>query len=314
MPQDTWTIGRMLRWCTGYLTRRGDEHPRLSAEWLVSSVTGLSRVEAYMSFDRPMSPDELAAMHVAVERRGKGEPLQYVTGEVPFRHITVRCEPGVLIPRPETEILVDAALEGVDAALAERGLGVAIGPEPPDAPAVRVLDLCTGTGCVACSIASERRHVEAWATDVSPQAAELARSNVKALELAGRVHVLECDLAAGVPAELMGTFSVLVSNPPYIPSAVVPTLPREVVAYEPALALDGGPDGLGLFRRILELAPAALAPGGMLCVELFEESLDAAAALAREQGGWASVEARDDLTHRPRVLAARRAETGDADA
>ena len=114
---DPWTIGRMLKWTTGYLQAKGDEHPRLSAEWLINNVTGLSRVQIYMSFSRVMTPDELTAMHNAVVRRAKGEPLQYVTGEMPFRHIVLHCERGVLIPRPETEVLVDAALEGVDAGI-----------------------------------------------------------------------------------------------------------------------------------------------------------------------------------------------------
>jgi hypothetical protein len=116
MASQTWTVKRILEWTRGYLERKGDEHPRLSAEWLISDVTGLSRVQIYMNFDKPLTPAELDAMHDAVVRRGRGEPLQYVTGEMPFRQIVLHCERGVLIPRPETEVLVDAALEGVDAA------------------------------------------------------------------------------------------------------------------------------------------------------------------------------------------------------
>lgn len=290
-----WTIKRVLDWTVGYLDRKGDERPRLSAEWLLSAVTGLSRVELYVNFDKPLSPDELARMHVAVERRGQGEPLQYVTGEMPFRHIVLKCEEGVLIPRPETEILVDAALEGIDA----HG-GADSWP--------RVLDLCTGTGCIACSIAGERDGARVMATDLSPQAVTLATRNAEALGLGAVVDVVECDLASGIPDELMGTFCVLVSNPPYIPSAVVPTLPQEVAGFEPRLALDGGDDGLDIFRRILAIAPHALKPGGWLCVELFEENVGIAAELARRQGGWEHVEVREDLTHRPRVLVAVREE------
>ena len=118
---------------------------------------------------------------------------------------------------------------------------------------------------------------------------------------------MECDLASGVDPELMGSFAVLVSNPPYIPTRVLSEeVPAEVADFEPSLALDGGPDGLDIFRRLLELAPVALAPGGMLAVELFEGSLEDAAALVRERDGWASVEVREDLTHRPRVLVAKR--------
>ncbi|MEE1159046.1 MAG: HemK/PrmC family methyltransferase [Atopobiaceae bacterium] len=373
---DIWTIRRILDWTRGYLERKGDEHPRLSAEWLLSNATGLSRVELYMNFDKPLQAAELDLMRDGVRRRGAGEPLQYVTGEMPFRHIVLRCEKGVLIPRPETEILVDAALEGVDAATArgdvyddaerraaareeaeesteetkrssevsearerdderfaddirreqalvrgetiadDEGLAQTGGlegesadePEPrkpyPSGP--RVLEVGTGTGCIALSIAGERLGTSVWATDLSAQAVKLARRNRDALDLGDFVRIREGDLVSGVPDELMGTFSVFVSNPPYIPSAVVPTLPMEVQGFEPGLALDGGPDGLDVFRRLLAVAPQVLAPEGMLCVELFEDNVHAAAQLVREQPGWAQVEVREDLTHRPRVLVAIR--------
>lgn len=381
MAEQVWTIKRMLDWTVGYLERKGDERPRLSAEWLISAVTGLSRVELYMSFDRPLDAAELARMHVAVERRGKGEPLQYVTGEMPFRHLVVRCEEGVLIPRPETEILVDAALEGVDAAIAagqvfddvarrakeraraeaaeaaeateekgeagegapesldaadyiegpedsleaaalarlraERGIDdAAVDEEHADEASAattvapqgpRVLDLCTGTGCIALSMAGERPGTFVVATDISDRAVSLAGRNRDALGLEDAVEIYECDLAAAVSDELMGTFSVLVSNPPYIPTSVLPVLPEEVAGFEPRLALDGGTDGLDLFRRILEIAPRALASGGWLCVELFEDALAQAADMVRAQAGWARVEVREDLTHRPRILVAVRA-------
>lgn len=293
-----WTIKRVLDWTSGYLERKGDEHPRLSAEWLLANVCGLSRVELYVNFDKPLEAGELDAMHEAIERRAAGEPLQYVTGEMPFRHIVLRCERGVLIPRPETEVLVDAALEGVDAA-AEKN--------DDAAGSVCVLEVGTGTGCIALSLASERPGTLVTATDLSPRAVELAGRNREALGLEEAVDIVECDLAAGVDPGLMGTFAVLVSNPPYIPTRVLrDEVPAEVADYEPELALDGGDDGLDVFRRLLELAPAALAPGGMLAVELFEDALAAAADLVRAQGGWASVEVREDLTRRPRVLVAVR--------
>ena len=358
---ETWTIRRALDWTRGYLGRKGDEHPRLSTAWLLSAATGLSRVELYVNFDKPLNPEELARLHTGIERRAKGEPLQYVTGEMPFRHIVLHCEPGVLIPRPETEILVDCALEGVDAAIAEgasrnscvdvldaqgasaecpqqeslqapeevapaepggaqdASLPASIVPgeesaseedaeaeEPVPDNGVRVLEVGVGTGCISLSLASERPGTHVVATDLSPKAIELAGCNAAALGLERVVELVECDLASGVDQQLMGSFDVLVSNPPYIPTPVMRVIPDEVAHFEPHLALDGGPDGLDVFRRLLELAPRALRPGGMFCVELFEESLDAAAALVREQGGWASVEVVEDLTHRPRVLVAVR--------
>ena len=393
MGEEVWTIGRMLRWVSDYLEKKGDEHARLSAEWLISDVIGLTRVQIYMSFERVLTPEELRRMHDAVVRRAKGEPLQYVTGEMPFRHIVLRCERGVLIPRPETEVLVDAALEGVDAAVAagvvwpnerksataeahgapvqdqpaeeEPRVGQAVssfagdatheassaeddteeaidpivpvaGPEealrevfipgpgdvvpeeaeggssampesePPLPSGPRVLEVGCGTGCIALSIASERPGTHVVTTDLSEKAVALALRNRDALRLGDFVDVVQCDLAAGVSQDLLGTFSVLVSNPPYIPTSIVPTLPHEVVGFEPKLALDGGADGLDVFRRILTLAPRALAPGGMLCCELFEGNVTKAAELVRRQPGWARVEVRRDLTHRPRVLVAVR--------
>ncbi|WP_058270748.1 peptide chain release factor N(5)-glutamine methyltransferase [Olsenella massiliensis] len=290
---EAWTVKRMLDWTRDYLEARGDDHPRLSAEWLISDACGLSRIEIYTKFDHVLTSAELDAMRSGVLRRGRGEPLQYVTGEMPFRHIVVRCEQDVLIPRPETEVLVDAALAGVDAA---RAAG----------HAAHVLELGCGSGCIACSVACERPGTRVVATDLSPHAVSLTSRNRDALGLARSIDVIGCDLAEDVDASLMGTFDVLVSNPPYIPSALVPTLPAEVSAFEPTLALDGGRDGLDVFRRILALAPAALRPGGLMCVELFEGNVAAAAELTRAQGGWASVEVRQDLTRRPRVLAALR--------
>jgi release factor glutamine methyltransferase len=294
MANEMWTVQRVLDWTRGYLERKGDEHPRRSAEWLLSDACGLTRMEIYLNFDRPLNPDELARMHAGVERRAAGEPLQYVTGEMPFRHLVLRCEKGVLIPRPETEVLVDVALE-----LLKEG-----GSEAP-----LVLEPCTGTGCIALSLAGEHPGTRVAATDLSPVAVALATRNRDALGLEGVVDVMECDLADAVPDELMGRFDLLVSNPPYIPTSVLnEQVPAEVRDFEPHLALDGGADGLDLFRRILELAPRALRPGGALAVELFEQSLDDAANLVREQGGWTRVEVRDDLTHRPRILLAVRAE------
>ena len=290
MPTETWTIKRVLDWTVGYLERKGDERPRLSAEWLLCFVTGLSRVEVYTNFDRPLTPAELAVMHEAVARRGRGEPLQYVTGEMPFRHIVMRCEEGVLIPRPETEVLVDACLEALG--------GVA---DP------RVLEIGTGTGCIALSIATECPGARVIAPDISPRAVALATRNRDALDLAGVVDVVGCDLASGVPEALYGTFDLLVSNPPYIPTAVLEhDVPPEVKDHEPHLALDGGADGLDVFRRILEIAPTMLRQGGTMALELSEDNVHAAAEACRASAGWGHVEVREDLTHRPRVLVAVR--------
>lgn len=315
MGEDVWTIRRALEWTEGYLGRKGDENPRLSAQWLLRDATGLSRIQLYANFDRPLSVGERDVLRDIVRRRGAGEPLQYITGEVGFRHITVKVREGVLIPRPETEVLVSAALRMLPAA---PRYSCALGAEAEgaeqdelpgaeqEAPALLAADLCTGSGCIACSLAHERADVRVYATDIAPAAVQLARENAAQLGLTERVEVLECDMGAGVSRELLGAFDLVVSNPPYVPSAVLAELPREVAEYEPALALDGGEDGLRLYRRLLEFAQCALKPGGALAVELHETCLDEACALA-QAAGFVACEVTEDLAGRPRVLTAGKA-------
>lgn len=393
MPNETWTIKRCLDWTRDYLRDKGDERPRLSAEWLLSGVTGLSRTEIYMSFDKPMSPEELARMHSAVVRRAKGEPLQYIIGETDFRTITVACAPGVLIPRPETELLVEETLKYIDAdvlgaaacrprsrvelpwnaeiqaareaelataaaqsedRLVERepteediaaleedaeleagdsgdsgdevGLQTAVPRDGEGAlgatsangvntsddddsasQVARVLEVGCGTGCISLSIAAERpEHTCCVAIDIEPRAVDLSIRNRDALGIAPDVvDVRLGNLVSPLNRETeWGTFDVLVSNPPYIPTSVMGNLPHEVADYEPALALDGGEDGLDIFRRLVNAAPHMLKPGGLLACELYEGHLDQAASLCRA-AGMREVRVVNDLTNRPRIILAR---------
>lgn len=292
MADRVWTVKSALDWTKDYLADKGDEHPRRSAEWLLSAATGLSRVELYAYHDRPLSTEERATLREAVKRRAEGEPLQYVTGEVAFRHIVVKVRRGVLIPRPETEVLVDSALEAVDEAIAARGEAL-------------VADVCTGSGCIALAIANERPDARVWATDISPVAVEIALDNRARLGLSA-VEVSLGDLMTSLPAELEGRLDVVVSNPPYIPSADVPELPAEVAGFEPHLALDGGPDGLDVFRRLAEQSRRWLRPGGALVVELDERRVSAAAAEAVQW--YESVRVVRDLAGRDRIVAARLAQ------
>lgn len=333
---DIWTIKAALEWTVGYLERKGDENPRLSAQWLLSEATGLSRIELYANFDRPLSMEERDVLRGYVTRRGKGEPLQYITGEVGFRHITVKVRSGVLIPRPETEVLVSEALallpappkrvatdsslswqEGVvgeqrslrtadQDVIQEDSASESTHRKDDEPPSLLAVDLCTGSGCIACSLAFEHSLVRVVATDIAPEAVVLARDNAEALDLADRVDVVECDLGEGVDAELVGSFDLVVSNPPYVPTAVLAEIPREVADFEPALALDGGADGLDVLRRLLPWCDRALKPGGGFAFELHETCLDAAAALAHD-AGFTEVRIVNDLAGRPRVLTGRKA-------
>ncbi len=287
MPKDrAWTLREALEWTREYLGSKGDEAPRRSAEWLLSAATGLSRVQLYANHDRPLSHDERSSLREAVKRRAEGEPLQYVTGEVAFRHVVLHARPGVFIPRPETEVLVDLALAESD----RTGARVAV-------------DACTGSGAVAISLAFERPELTVYATELDAAAASLARENADRYGLTDRVRVFQGDLLAPIPSELAGTVGVIVANPPYVPSADCALLPREVQEFEPHTALDGGPDGLSVIRRIAAEAGAWLARDGVLLVEADETRV---ADADRELRAWyEEVETKRDLTDRDRFVVCR---------
>lgn len=284
MTAQDWTVKAALDWTVAYFERGGVENPRRSAEWLLSAATGLSRLELYAFHDRALTPEERASFRAGIERRAAGEPLQYVTGEMPFRHIVLSVRPGVFIPRPETEVLVDAALE----ALPEGGLAI---------------DLCTGSGAIALSLAYERAGARVFATEIVSATAEVARGNAERCGVSDRVEVLDGDLFAPLHAGLRGTVDVVASNPPYIPTADLADLPAEVGEFEPRVALDGGADGLDTVRRIADEARSWLRPGGTLVLETDTERVKDTAALLSEW--YEVVEVRRDLTGRDRIAIGR---------
>ena len=365
----TWTVKRCLTWTVNYLAKKGEERPRLAAEWLMCAATGMKRIELYMSYDRPLSKQELAIMHDGVVARAAGEPLQYITGETSFRTLDILCERGVLIPRPETELLVEGVIshlkshvlgadlqpsggrvelpwnaevervraaeiaaqrersdaeDASDEAHGQTGEDEAAGDAPapadaahdeePEPRVARVLEVGCGTGCISLSLAAELPgRVRCVATDIEPRAVQLAQRNRDRLGIpAEAADFREGDLTAPVLPGEQGTFDVLVSNPPYIPSEVMRTLPYEVAGFEPALALDGGDDGLAVFRRLLAIAPTMLEPGGLLACELYEGSLERAASLCKA-AGMCDVRIVPDLTDRPRFIFARTARMARSD-
>lgn len=312
MTTDIWTIKAALDWTVGYLESKHDANPRLSAEWLMSEATGLSRIELYVNYEKPLSMDERDVLRGYVARRAAGEPLQLISGTAPFRYLTLKVAPGVLIPRPETEVLVSEALAELH--LPRIADHVQVGEEGEEIisaqlPSLRVLDVCTGSGCIACAIASEYPAAKVLALDIADEALTLAQENVDALNLNERVEVRRSDLLQSLNEEEQGMFDLLISNPPYIPTTVLQGLGREVTDFEPRLALDGGEDGLDLVRILLQQAPNALKPQGVLALELFEGHLDKAATLAKA-AGFEEVRIANDLTNRPRVLIAHAPEKG----
>ncbi len=242
--QETWTTLKVLTWTREYLTAKGVENARLEAEWLLCAATGLDRVGLYLNYDRPLSDAELAAYRAMVGRRARREPLQHILGTQEFCGLEFEVTPDVLIPRHDTETLVSEALTRL--------------PE-----ARTVLDIGTGSGCIAVTLASRLPGATVAAIDISEAALAVARRN-------GLKHGVNVEFLAGSLLEPVAgrRFALIVSNPPYIPSADIAGLEPEVRDYEPLGALDGGKDGLDAYRSLIPAALACLDRGGWLMVEV----------------------------------------------
>ncbi len=275
----TWTTLKLVAWTQDFLARKGIDAPRLTAELLLAHALSCDRVRLYLDFDRPLGEPELARFRDLVRRRADGEPTAYLVGRKDFYGRPFRVDRRVLVPRPETELVLEAALAG----LPEGG---------------RSLDLCTGSGCLAISLALERKGARVVATDVSPDALALARENAAALGAV--VEFAQGDLWAAVHAG--EPFDVVAANPPYVPARELAALPREV-RREPCIALDGGEDGLAVLRPIVAGAPRRLRPGGLLCVEMHESHAGVLPGLCLE-AGFERAEARRDLAGLPRYTVA----------
>jgi release factor glutamine methyltransferase len=262
----------------------GVDGGRVDAEWLLAEALGIPRGRLGLLGQRALEPPAAERYVRALRRRIAREPLQHIVGTQAFRDLTLRVSGDALVPRPETELLTGWALELL--------------PRGPRAPLA--IDLGTGSGCIACALASERPDARVIALEVSPGAAALARDNVVALGLAARVSVEVSDLFSALDA---ARADLIVSNPPYLPSGLIATLAPEVSHHDPRLALDGGPDGLDVIRRIVEAAPAWLAPGGGLVLETAggEQARDVVALM--ETRGFVRVETRPDLAGIVRFVA-----------
>ncbi len=266
-----WTIRRVLEWTQGFFERKRIDAPRLSAELILSHVLAAPRIKLYTEYDRPMSQDALVRVRELVARAGEHEPIAYLTGRAHFFNLEFEVTRDVLIPRPDTETLVEHIIQW------QRH---APGMESP-----RILDLCTGSGCIAAALAASIKTANIVATDISPRAAAVARANLQRLKLTERVTVLEGDLfdALNNYADRQ-PWQVIVANPPYIPSANIAALDRNVRDFEPLAALDGGSDGLNFHRRILQETPSRLAPAGRVYLEMQHDQGAALIDIARQSG------------------------------
>jgi release factor glutamine methyltransferase len=281
------TLRDELDTATTALEAAGVPEARVDAEWLLAGLLGLGRAHLRMDLARSV-PAAVAERYAdAVRRRARREPLQRILGWEEFRGLRLRLTDAVLVPRPETEALVEWALELLP---------------PPSARRPLAIDLGTGSGCIACALAAERTDVDVLALDVCPAAAAVARENARALGLESRIRVVVADLLHGVGD--LGA-DLIVSNPPYLPTGLVPELLPEVRSHEPSLALDGGVDGLALVRRIAVQARRVLRPSGVLVVETAGDVQATAVATLLRAEDFARVAARADLAGVTRFVAGR---------
>jgi release factor glutamine methyltransferase len=275
-----WTTLGVLDWTTQRFSGAGIAAARLEAQLLLAHVLGCTRVQLYTGFDTPLGEAELGRYRALIKRRLAGESVSYLVGETEFWGLPFFVDESVLVPRPDTETVID----------------VARGARPDRAAPCRILDLCTGSGAIAVSLAKEYPAAHVVATELSPPAAAIARRNAERNGVADRIDVREGDLFAPVDGE---RFDLIASNPPYIASAVLPTLPAEV-RREPAIALDGGGDGLLFYDRICAQARAHLVPGGLLIVEHGFDQADAVRARLAA-AGFTGIALVHDLGKNPRV-------------
>ncbi len=244
--REAWTVLDLLKWTASYFAGKGIENGRLDAELLLAEILKLNRIGLYLNFDRPVNSDELAAFRALIERRARREPMAYVLGHCEFWSLTFKVGPDVLIPRGDTETLVEAALK----VLPQGGT---------------LLDIGVGSGAIALAIAHERPDAQVEGIDFSPAALAIAAENAQTLGLAARVTLQQGDLFA---LDISRQYDVIVSNPPYIAVGEQATLMPEVRDFEPHLALFAGDDGLDCYRALIPAAKGALKNSGYLLVEV----------------------------------------------
>jgi release factor glutamine methyltransferase len=288
------TVKQALDGAASRLSAAGIDTPSLDAALLLAGAFGTSRSRLTLDWDENPGEDGRRRFEGFLERRLAGEPVAYILGRKEFFGLDFAVGPAVLIPRPDTETLVEAALETARemagaTAVAEAAGGV-----------VSALDLCTGSGAVAVALKHEMPELAVYASDISPEALACARGNAARLLGEGSVIFVEGDLFAARAGRFPRRFSIIASNPPYIPASDLPTLPPEI-RHEPPLALDGGPDGLALITRIIAESPDHLTPGGALLLEVDPRQMDAVSGLLASLG-YRDVKTYRDLSQRSRVI------------
>jgi release factor glutamine methyltransferase len=287
---EIWTIKKLLDWVSGYFADKGVDSPRLSAELLLCHVLGLERIQLYTLFDRAVDPPQLAQLRALVKRAGEHEPIAYLVGRCEFYSLPLTITPDCLIPRPETEGLVEKAVHF----LRQRQ------------GAQQVLDLCTGSGCIAAAIGKNVKDIQVVATDISDAVLKVAAENIEKLKLGEKVKLLCGDLFDPIIEGLDAAhFDLIVSNPPYVSEAEYAALDKNVKEYEPAHALLAGADGLDVYRKIVEKVDDFLKPDGVLMMEIGYAQGPAIRELLEKIGIFKTVTIEKDFANNDRIAIAK---------
>jgi release factor glutamine methyltransferase len=298
------TILEVINKTTPYFEKQGVESPRLTIELLLAHLLKKKRLQLYLEFERELDETTLAALREMVKRRAAGEPVQYITGEAEFCGLKFLVDKRVLIPRPETELLVEAVakrLKGESGERKEKGEKERPQAGTP-APPKKIVDVGTGSGCIAIALAKKLPNAEITALDASREALEVARGNAALHKIEKNIRFLESDLLGILPDSL--SVDVVVSNPPYIADGEIAKLPKEVRDFEPVYALQAGEDGLKVIRRLVTMARRSLSPSGFVALEMGAGQRSAVEEFFGQQG-YEVVEVVKDLQGHERVIVAR---------
>ncbi|MHC4105918.1 MAG: peptide chain release factor N(5)-glutamine methyltransferase [Planctomycetota bacterium] len=312
LPMQTWTIQKLLNWMTEYYTEKGIDAPRLNAELLLSHVLKMERIELYTQFDKTVTKEQLDILHDLVKRAGRHEPICYLTGKTEFYSLQLQVSPDCMIPRPETELLVERAIEFLrsrpvgNSAMRDMtrkqdaSNGARNGPQ-------FVCDLCTGCGCIAVAIAKNFQEATIIATDICGDALNIAAKTIETHDLKDRITLLHGDLFEPIVPQLdVEKFDLIVSNPPYVSASEFEKLDKCVKEYEPRLALFAGIDGLDVYRRIIDKADRFLRPDGALILEIGYAQGPAIKELLEQTGAFAEIKIEKDFHDNDRIVSALR--------
>jgi release factor glutamine methyltransferase len=294
MTPGFWTIRDLLKVTTDYLKEKEIDNPRLTAEVLLAHQLNIDRLKLYLELEQPLTASELSGYRSLIKRRLRHEPLQYITGVQEFWSLDFVVDPRVLIPRPETELLV------------EQGLRLIETMQGPADHSIKILDLGTGCGAIGIALAREIPDADIWATDISADALQVASLNARKHGVSDRIQFSQGDLWEPFVGIGIMTFDIIVSNPPYIPTEEYPSLQPEVRDYEPSMALDGHPGGMYYIEKILTEAPKYMNQGGWLLMEMDPDQTGKALRFLEGIGAYAEKERVKDYSHRYRAILARK--------